>query len=255
MSRNIIVAVWGSRGAGKGTYSAALAQCLSRYFRAELLINADVMQPAFAMWGVIWDEDSSEKENLKVESIGKILTNHNLTEEYLRHRILYHPDNKYIGLMGYQTNDDCEATDPIEGNDAQSLLNETRKMFQVTIVDCTLPQTDKITENALQVADIVIILLEPNCLGVGFLKAQSSFIRHNLVDNRQKIFIAAKVEPTSAVKQFEYRLGVRLNKFNLPFTQQARDNLNTLSLFQKYDGEYQTAVESVAERIKEVAEQ
>lgn len=254
MNRNITVAVWGNKGVGKTTFSAALAQCLTKYFRAVLLIDSDVIQPAFTMWGVVVDENSAEKENLKVESIGKILTNHNLTDEYLKHRILYHPDNKYIGLIGYQADSDFVDTDPVEGNDAQSLLHETKSMFQITIVDCTLPQYDMITEKALQTADIVIILMEPNCIGIGFLEAQRSFIRSNLIDDRQYIFVAAKVEPASAVTQFEYRLGVKLDKNNLPFTQQARDKLNTLQLFKKYDGEYGATVENIAAQIKEAAE-
>jgi cellulose biosynthesis protein BcsQ len=254
MSHNLTVAVWGNKGAGKTTFCAALAQTLTQYFYSVLLINADVMLPAFAIWGIVPDVKKAEKENRKVESIGSILSEMDLTAEYIRNRISYHPDNNKISLAGYFTNEDCEQYDPISGNAAKSLLNEVNKLFQVTIIDCTMPQTDKLTEKALQYADIVLIMLEPNCIGIGFLNAQSKFFRRNFADGRKYIYLTAKVEPTSEVIEFEYQMGIKFNKQKLPFTQQTRDNLNKLELFQKYDGEYGNTVEIIAERIRMEAE-
>jgi Flp pilus assembly CpaE family ATPase len=154
--------------------------------------------------------------------------------------------------MGYQANSDVEAFDPITGNAALSLLHEVKKMFQVTIVDCTTPKTDEVTDKALKYADVIIVLLEPNCLGVGFLKAQRSYIRNYFSDDRSYIFLAAKVEKISALDDFEKRLGVMFDN-NLPYTQQARYKLHTHELFEKYGGDYGKSVDSIANRLKEEA--
>lgn len=249
MSRNISVAVWGNRGAGKGTFAAALADALSKRFHSILLVNADCFQPAFSMWGVAPDEDLAEKEGRKIESIAQTLSCPNLTDEYLRHRLQYLPSNKNIALMGYLTEDDYEKYSPILGNDAQTMLHEAKKLFQVVLIDCTNPQQDKVTEKALQNADIVVMLLEPNCLGVGFLRAQSSFIRGCLSDTRPVLFLAAKVDERSAVDEFERRLGVRLEKKRLTYTDQARAKLYASDLFSAYQGEYGEAVSALCERI------
>lgn len=251
MMKNITVAVWGGSGAGKTTFSAALSQYLSSYFRSILLVNADRFSPAFAMWGVVPDRKKAEKENLIVESLGKAMNCSDLTADYLRQRIVIHPENKKIGLLSYLPDDDCERYDPIGGNAAQSLLNETKKFVQVTVIDCTNPQIDLLTEKALRYADMIIYLLEPNCRGVCFVNAQNSFIRRNLSDGRRYIFLAAKVDPESAVTQFEYLLGIRFHKTRLPYTEQARDKLNRLELFKKYNGEYGNTVDSIAKMIKE----
>ena len=254
MSRNLTVAVWGSNGAGTSTFSAALTLGLTKYFWNVFLVSGDKFLPAHDMWGI----QSNVNERLPVESIGSILTYTNLTKEYIKERVIYHPEHRdkaKIGLMGYLVDDDCQLYNPISGNAAQSLLNEVKKLFQVTIVDCTLPQTDSLTEKALQYADIVITLLEPNAAGIGFVNAQSSFIRNNLSDGRRYIFMAAKVEPDSAVAEFEYRLGIRFDKLRLPYTKQAREKFNKLELFKKYDGDYRQTVDGIAERIMEEAKE
>lgn len=252
MSRNVSVAVWGSQGAGKTSFSASFAQTLSHRFHSILLANANAFQPAFSLWGVVPDANKAEKEDLKVESIGKILSVPDLTEEYLRHRVLYHPDNRNIGLIGYLTGDDCAAYEEIQGNAAQAFLAEAKRIFQVTVVDCCLPQYDKVTERALQNADVVILLIEPNSMGVAFLRAQAGFIRRNLSDGRRYIFLAAKTEASTAVEQFEYRLGVRFNS-RLPYLSQIRYNLDCLHLFESYNGEYGETVDKMVKTIIEEA--
>lgn len=254
MSQNLTVAVWGSKASGVTTFCAALVQSLSKYMRSILLINGDMFQPVFSVWGVVENPVKDGKEHLKMDSIGNILSNLNLTEDFIRSNVVVNPDNNNISLMGYLTTDDCERYDPINANAAQSLLNIAKGNWQVTVVDCTLPQIDNIADIALKYADIVITLLEPNPSGIAFKNAQNSFIRQNLSDDRNYIFIAAKVGPDSAVAQFEYRLGLNLDKSKLPYTYEAVEKLNRLELFSKYSGEYQKTVDAIALRIKEEAE-
>jgi hypothetical protein len=251
---NLTVAIWGNKGAGTSTFCAALAQSLSKYFRSILLISGDMYQPAFSIWGVVENPIKEGKENLKMDSIGHILSCPDLTAEYIKKNVIVHPDNNCIGLMGYLANDDCERYSPVNGNAAQSLINIAKRFSQITIVDCTLPQTDSITDIALQYADIVITMLEPNPSGIGFVSAQNSYIARNLSDERKYIFMAAKAEPDSAIAQFEYQLGIRFHKRRLPYTHEAIEKLSRLELFRKYSGEYKETVDAIAEQIREEAE-
>lgn len=251
MSRNITVAIWGSNGAGKTTFSAAVAQELTKYYHSVLLVSADRFSPALALWGIPGDPDRAIKEHRKEESFGRILNCPNLTEQYIKERIIPHPGNDRIGVLGYFANEDCESLNAPDGNAALSFINEAKRCMPVTIIDCTVPQTDFLTEKALEYADIVILLLEPNAEGIGFVYAQNSFIRRNLSDSRRYIFLASKVQPDSAVSKFEYSLGVRFEKKQLPFTDEAPYKLNRLELFKKYNGAYADTVAAVSLMIKE----
>jgi hypothetical protein len=258
MSQNLIVAVSGGKWAGKTTFCATLSLGLTKYFWNVFLVNGDRFLPAHDMWGI----QNEVKEGFPVESIGNILSYPDLTEDYIKQRVIYLPVNKIyhpgndkvkIGLMGYLVDDDCELYQPISGNAAQSFLNEVKKCFQITIVDCTLPQMDSLTEKALMCADIVITLLEPNCVGFGIFYAQRSFKKNHLPKDRLNITIASKVDDNNAVGAFEETVGIRFDKRRLPFTQEAREKLNSLNLFSEYKGEYGDTVADIAKRIMEVA--
>lgn len=254
MSKNLIAAVWGGKSAGKTIFSAALASRLTKYFINVLLTGADRFMPSFACWGVFPDEDKYKKEGVPLESIGEMCKCQNLTGDYIKKRLIFHPENRKISLAGYFANEDCKLNDPIEGNTAQSFLNEFRKIAQVTVVDCTVPETDMLTEKALKCADVVILLLEPNAAGIGFYNAQYSFIHSNFSDGRRYVFLASKVTSDSAVTQFEYQIGIHFQKERIPYTYETTRKLNRLELFRPYDDEYATAVDRAARIIKEEAE-
>lgn len=247
--KNTLVAVWGSQAAGATTFSAALSAALSAYFSKILLVSADKYSPAFAKWGIPNDDKSK-----RTASIAKICALPDITEDIVKRHITVCPYNEKIGLIGCLTNDDCELYEKITGNAAETFLSAAKRTSEVTVVDCTIPQHDRITEKALKEADIVIILLEPNAAGIAFVYAQNSFIAHYLADDRKYLFIAAKVTPTSAVDEFENKLGLNLDSNRLPYTFEATEKLSALKLFENYNGEYQRTVNGVAEYIKEVAQ-
>jgi hypothetical protein len=253
MSRSLIVAVCGGKGAGKSTFAAALTQSLTRYFYEIFLVSGDRFMPSFDLWGV----QNNVSGDFPVKSIGKILSYPDISDEYIKKHVIAYPGKKeksHIGLMGYLVDDDCELYGGISGNAAGSLLYAAKRLYQVTIVDCTLPQTDKLTERALLQADVTITLLEPNALGCGGYYSQQSFIRRNMSDGRARITVASKVGDDNAIGEFEDITGVRFDRLYLPYTKQARDKLNSLDLFSEYGGAYGDAVAGLSRRIKEESE-
>jgi cellulose biosynthesis protein BcsQ len=243
---NITVAVWGNKGAGKTAFSAALANSFSKYFSSILLVSGDKYSPAFSAWGIRTNSDDK-----RTKSIASLCALPDITEDILKKHITLCHDNNNIGLCGYLTTDDCELYESISGNAAQSFLTATENVSQITVVDCTIPQHDRITEKALKNADVVIILLEPNANGIGFVYSQNSFIANNLTDDRKYIYLAAKVTPNTAVNEFETRLGITLSEHRLPFTFDTISKLTSLELFKDYSGEYKETVDSVAKDIKD----
>jgi CO dehydrogenase nickel-insertion accessory protein CooC1 len=255
MSNCLTVAVWGSKASGKTIFAAALAQQLTKIFYSVLLINTDIYMPSYAQWGVSLDFSKAEKENRKLESMGRIMDCPDITGEYIRQRIIVHPNNNKLGLMGYFIEEPCDLYKPIGGNAAQSFITEVKKTgVQVAVFDCTNPQSDAMTEKALKYADIVILLIEPNSIGIGFLKAQSRFVYNNLADERQYIFVASKIDRSSAVTDFEKLLGASFEKSRLPLTMQVQEKLNKGALFTSYDGEYGQTVVNISEKMKETAQ-
>jgi cellulose biosynthesis protein BcsQ len=190
--RNLVVAVWGGKSSGKTTFAAALAQELTKHFWLVLLVSADRFQPAFSVWQI----DSK----FEIESIGKILSYPDITEDYLKKNIVYQTER--LGFMGYPVTDDYEQNNPISGNAAKIFLREVKKIVQIAVVDCTMPQIDMLTEKALEKADIVVMLHEPNNTGYGFLHAQYRFNRRNTGNNRY-MNLASKVAPTTDIEEYE----------------------------------------------------
>lgn len=253
MSKNITVAVWGNNGGGKTSFSSAITKELTKYFHSVLLVSADRFNPSMAVWGVPSDSEKAKRENRKEESFGRILNCPNLTEQYIKERIIPHPENDKIGVLGYFANEDCETLNPPDGNASISFINEVKKSIPVTVIDCTIPQIDFMSEKALEYSDVVIILLEPNATGIGFVYAQNSFIRRNLSDSRKYIFLATKVQPDSAVAKFEYSLGIHFEKDQLPFDLDVQKKHNRLEMFKSYSGGYADTVSKVSLMIKEEA--
>lgn len=235
-----IVAVWGEPGAGKSTFSAALAQRLSNDYNAVLVVNPDPIVPAFSMWGV--DKDD-------IPSIGETLNYPELTQTFIRRNTVVYPDNDKIGLMGYLSKESIERHDPIERNSAKKLLNLAKEFAEITIVDCCLPQTDTVSYEAIFSADAVITLVEPNGRGIGFYFSMSPIFSYLEKADIQHAFSAAKIRGESPLTQAEEVIGKKFDA-KLPFVKEALDHMDERNLFVKYAGVYQKEIDRLAERIK-----
>ena len=240
----IVIAVCGNKGAGKSTFSAALAHVMLKYYSSILLCNADSASPAFAMWGIL-----AEEENPKAEPINKVLTNPDLSPLFIQQRTVL--GEKNIGLMGCFINQAYEEYGAIHGNAAESFLAQVRKFSQVTIIDCITPQIDALSAKAILNAEVVLSLLEPNALGVAHLHAQSHFMSD--LDSGRVVYISAKTETSADIAAFEYHMGVKFS-YQLPYTHEAREKLEKLELFSNYTRkDYQMVVDDVAAKIKGIS--
>lgn len=245
-----LIAVWGSPGAGTTTFCAALAKGLSRYFNFILLCNANPFIPANALWNVLSGTELAGPELDAAEPIRKILSCPDLNADYIKARVSPHPNIRQIGLLGGFIGERYEQYDPVEGNAASTFLSGIRQLAQVSVADCMQPQMDRLSLTALEQADMIITLVEPNAYGASFAAAQNRVLSSVSVGVGH-VYIAAKVAPTTPVADFEYNIGIHFDSLILPYTQEARDRLERLDLFGNYGGRYGKTIDYIVDRVKE----
>lgn len=247
--QGFIVCIWGQSGTGKTVLSAALAGCLARNINV-LLASGNKVTPAFAQW-------LPDDRGKKIESIASILDNSRIDRDYLctispdqPYRIVPHPDNERIGLMGYLPDDDVERYNPIEESSVERFFTVARSFVDVTIIDgASNPADDALTSLAIQTADFVITLIEPSAKGVGYLRALQNWIARSHMAPRH-LLIASPVDENSAVETVENTAGVRLFDI-LPYSDEVRKKSNECRLFTQYRKAFAEPVNRVAELIEE----
>lgn len=248
-----LIAVWGSPGAGVSTFCAALAKGLSRYFNYLLLCSADPFVPANALWNVLSGTEKAGSELGQAESIREILSCPDLNADYIKARVSPHPNIRQLGLLGCFVREQYEQCDPVNGNAANTFFSCVRQFSQITIVDCMQPQLDTLSLVAMEQADMVITLLEPNAYGLAFTSAQRRIL--SSLSGMEHTYIAAKVAPTTPMAAFEVSIGFHFDGLILPYTQEVRNRLEQLELFGKYGGQYGKTVDSVVDRIRRDADE
>lgn len=247
-----LIAVWGSPGAGVSTFCAALAKGLSRYYNYLLLCSADPYVPANALWNVLSGTEKAGPELEQAESIREILSCPDLNKEYIKARVSPHPNIRQLGLLGCFIREQYEQHDPINGNAANTFFSCVRQFSQITVVDCMQPQLDTLSLVAMEQADAIITLLEPDAYGLAFTAAQRRIL--SSLSDTGHTYIAAKVAPTTPMTAFEVSIGIHFDGLILPYTQEVRDRLEQLELFGKYSGQYGKTVDSVVDRIRREAD-
>lgn len=248
---NIVIGIWGGPGTGKSTFTAALAYTLSKNIRSVLVCSADPAVPAYAIWGVTAGMETAAKAYEFAEPLRRVLTCPDLTPDYIKARIAPHPKIRNIGLLGGFIEDTYEQYLPVSGNAAESFLLNVKKFAQITIIDCIVPQQDRLSMSALESADIVFTLIEPNGLGVGFLNSMRNVFEKTKAG--RNLFIAAKADEISPVEQFEYYRHVHFD-FRLPYCDEPRLKRERLDLFSEYKGQYGDTVEGAAAIVREVGQ-
>lgn len=257
--KNLIIAVWGSPGAGTSTFSAALTKGLTKFSSFILLCNTDPFIPAYAVWNILAGTKEADARLENAEPIRRLFMSGNITPAFVQKRLAFHPNFKQIALLGGFSHERYEQYDTLCGekateaksNAVNAFLGCVREMCQITVVDCMQPQIDVFSLRALEKADVIITLIEPNARGVAFQYSQAHILSSMKQLSSEKIILAAKVGHATPVEDFEYGTGIHFDA-RLPYTQDARLKLECLSLFSEYGGEYGKTVNAMVQAVKEV---
>ena len=95
-----VIAVWGSPGSGKSTFSAILARYLTRDKSKAIIISPDQTVPMMP----VWFPNENIENNM---SLGHILTSSEINNSIIAERVKLLKSYPYVGVLGYTSGDDA----------------------------------------------------------------------------------------------------------------------------------------------------
>lgn len=243
-----MIAVWGSGGAGKKTFAAALAEKLARKKQNVIIINTSTTVPALPIF------IPTIKDNSSNHSIGSLISSKAIDNNAMKGKIHIHPKSTHIGFMGL-----CSSETPITYKSFErskivelfSYLNGSAFDYIICVCESN-PVNDPMTFLSLEISDIVFRLITPNVKGIEFSKAQCSWLKNGnnfRIDKQIKVcsMVTDRTpydEVSNVIGSFDYAL---------PFSNEVEDAFHAgelLSNFSLTSGiEYENIMVKIAEVI------
>lgn len=197
MRNNQILAVWGSPASGKTVTSVKLARELSQRRKNTILLFCDPFVP---MIPVILPQLSTEEK-----SLGKLLSDSELTQNKILSNCLILKKNLYLGLLGYKMGDNVFTYADYTKDKAVDLLIQLRHIADFVILDCTsYISADSLSAIALEYADVVLRLSSCNLKGVSYFSSQLPILADGKfhADNHIKVLSNIKpCEPRNEIRE------------------------------------------------------
>lgn len=190
-----LIASWGSSGAGKTTVALALAAAFAQRREDVLILSSDTRTPALpVMLPNVKGIDGRS-------SLGPLLSTPITSEAELKDKMIRHPRNSHIYVMGFASGETPTITYSTPTRAAAlslfQLLMQTP--FAYVIVDCdSSPLYDQMTLAALEYAQAGVMVCTPDVKGFEFQKAQTSWLANSDVFHLDRFFhVASPVYPFS----------------------------------------------------------
>ena len=164
-----LIAVWGSPGSGKTTFSVKLAEALynrSRGKSAVIVVFTDIVTPTIP---VIFPNFRSED----VFSIGSILSKPDFFADDVVSNMVMTKDRMNLGYLGYKDSENHHSFPTYTAEKAKYLYDVLVGIADYVIVDCmALPDSNFLTSVALENADQIIRLSTPDLKCLSFQMSQ-----------------------------------------------------------------------------------
>ncbi len=164
-----LIAVWGAPNSGKTAFSVKLAEALynrSRGKCAVIVVFADVVTPTLP---VVFPNFRSED----VYSIGSVLSKPDFFADDVVSNIVMTKDRMNLGFMGYKDGENLHSYPDYTEAKAKYFYDVLIGVADYVIVDCmTMPDSNYLTQVALEKADQTIRLSTPDLKCISFQMSQ-----------------------------------------------------------------------------------
>lgn len=172
----MLIAIWGSSGAGKTVFTMALAAALSKQRKDILVLSADGTTPSLPVLL------PSVKSLNSGDSIGPLLRTEQFTEQSFKGKILRHPKSDHVFVMGMARGEIGTLTYGAPRRESvRALLSRLQQMpFHHLLVDCSSNLlTDPVTLTAMEWADKGFCVVSPDVKGYEFYRAHNGWLENS----------------------------------------------------------------------------
>ena len=195
-----VIAVWGSPGSGKSTFSAILARYLTRDKSKAIIISPDITVPMMP----VWFPNENIENNM---SLGHILTSSEINNSIIAERVKLLKSYPYVGVLGYTSGDMPLSYPDADYGKISQVIEVVSGMVDHVIVDCTSRITDLFTPAAIEMADVCVGIFSADLRGVSYRKAQTPLLAGNKFKFDEHLIFAGKARPYYALDEMEHVFG------------------------------------------------
>lgn len=242
-----LIAVCGSPGCGKTTFSVKLAEVLysrSRGKSAVIVVFTDVVTPAIP---VIFPNFRSED----VFSVGTILSKPDFFADDVVSNMVMTKGRMNLGYLGYKDGENHHSFPEYTDKKAKYLYDVLVGIADYVIVDCmSLPDSNYLTSVALESADQIIRLSTPDlkCLSFEMSQLKNYASCGYLRENDVVVMNIPRSELNLVAADTRWQLG-QIN-YTVPYSPTIMEQYMEGCLYEPMkDKRFMQAVRAVAERV------
>ena len=195
-----VIAVWGSPGSGKSTFSAILSRYLTRDKSKAIVISPDQTVPMLP----VWFPNENIENNM---SLGHILTSSEINNSIIAERVKLLKSYPYVGVLGYTSGDMPLSYPDTDYGKISQVIEVIAGMVDYVIVDCTSRMTDLFTPAAIEMADVCVGIFSADLRGVSYRKAQTPLLSGAKFRFNEHLIFAGKARPYYALDEMEHVFG------------------------------------------------
>lgn len=238
-----LITVFGSPGSGKTTLALALSSKLALQKENVVLVSSDRVTPNLKVLLPTVETDRSK-------SMGPLLMQSDLTQKLVIDRMVFHPKNDCLAVMGLAPGDNPisypHLFDPPK---VMNFLNILSGLADYVVVDCTSnPATDTVTLAALE-SGTVVCALTPDQRGMTYLTAILTVLRDDKYHVEKHLRVLSPVREIDPAK--EVRARIEDVRFLLPYSPEVEDKMLSGALLAGFGRRAGLLFESRVEQILE----
>ena len=242
-----MIAVWGSPGSGKTSFSIKLAEALynrSRGKCAVIVVFTDIVTPTIP---VVFPNFRSED----VYSVGSVLSKPDFFADDVVSNIVMTKDRMNLGFLGYKNGENHHSFPEYTEEKAKYFYDVLIGIADYVIVDCmALPESNFITQVAMEKADQIIRISTPDlkCLSFQMSQIKNFASRGYLRENDLAVMNITRDEFNLAAVDARSYLGKIT--FTIPYCAALTEQYMEGSLCETIkDKKFMQIIKSIAEKV------
>ena len=187
-NENLVLAVWGSPGAGKTTLSVKIAKELQGQKHSVAIILCDNETPTLPIL----------MPNRKMErrSLGELLSKPRISQTEILKYSLPFGSNNNIGLLGYCIDENPLSYPEYPSSTAKSLFSALARLVDDVVIDCSSDlMENQLSMVALEAANVTIRVVNANLKSTVYMRSQQPLLADSRIHFEQQIVVLNSVLP------------------------------------------------------------